>query len=75
MKSHELKKALCQWTAMLALVGSGAGWAANGVAFSRLPDVSGTQDGGIRKSKHEERKRPSIMKPPQQIRTVGEWTS
>nr|MDM9197794.1 nitrate reductase cytochrome c-type subunit [Escherichia coli] len=24
MKSHDLKKALCQWTAMLALVVSGA---------------------------------------------------
>lgn len=31
MKSHDLKKALCQWTAMLALVVSGAVWAANGV--------------------------------------------
>jgi len=26
MKSHDLKKALCQWTAMLALVVSGAVW-------------------------------------------------
>ncbi|XPE62036.1 hypothetical protein ACNKHT_14340 [Shigella flexneri] len=31
MKSHDLKKALCQWTAMLALVVSGAVWAATGV--------------------------------------------
>ena len=44
MKSHDLKKALCQWTAMLALVVSGAVWAANGVDFSQSPEVSGTQD-------------------------------
>ncbi len=37
MKSHDLKKALCQWTAMLALVVSGAVWAANGVDFSQSP--------------------------------------
>jgi len=41
MKSHDLKKALCQWTAMLALVVSGAVWAANGVDFSQSPEVSG----------------------------------
>ncbi len=46
MKSHDLKKALCQWTAMLALVVSGAVWAANGVDFSQSPEVSGTQEGG-----------------------------
>lgn len=40
MKSHDLKKALCQWTAMLALVVSGAVWAANGVDFSQSPEVS-----------------------------------
>lgn len=45
MKSHDLKKALCQWTAMLALVVSGAVWAANGVDFSQSPEVSGTQEG------------------------------
>ena len=44
MKSHDLKKALCQWTAMLALVVSGAVWAANGVDFSQSPEVSGTQE-------------------------------
>ena len=48
MKSHDLKKALCQWTAMLALVVSGAVWAANGVDFSQSPEVSGTQEGAIR---------------------------
>ena len=47
MKSHDLKKALCQWTAMLALVVSGAVWAANGVDFSQSPEVSGTQEGAI----------------------------
>ena len=47
MKSHNLKKALCQWTAMLALVVSGAVWAANGVDFSQSPEVSGTQEGAI----------------------------
>lgn len=48
MKSHDLKKVLCQWTAMLALVVSGAVWAANGVDFSQSPEVSGTQEGAIR---------------------------
>lgn len=48
MKSHDLKKALCQWTAMLAPVVSGAVWAANGVDFSQSPEVSGTQEGAIR---------------------------
>lgn len=51
MKSHDLKKALCQWTAMLALVVSGAVWAANGVDFSQSPEVSGTQEGAIRMPK------------------------
>ncbi len=53
MKSHDLKKALCQWTAMLALVVSGAVWAANGVDFSQSPEVSGTQEGpfGCQKSR------------------------
>lgn len=45
MKSHDLKKALCQWTAMLALVVSGAVWAANGVDFSQSPEVSGRRKG------------------------------
>ncbi|XNM85892.1 hypothetical protein ACLK14_12485 [Escherichia coli] len=45
MKSHDLKKALCQWTAMLALVVSGAVWAANGVDFSQSPEVSGHRRG------------------------------
>lgn len=51
MKSHDLKKALCQWTAMLALVVSGAVWAANGVDFSQSPEVSGTQEGAISDAK------------------------
>ncbi|EFB5432944.1 nitrate reductase cytochrome c-type subunit [Escherichia coli O157] len=55
MKSHDLKKALCQWTAMLALVVSGAVWAANGVDFSQSPEVSGTQEGAIRMPKEQER--------------------
>ena len=54
-KSHDLKKALCQWTAMLALVVSGAVWAANGVDFSQSPEVSGTQEGAIRMPKEQER--------------------
>lgn len=54
MKSHDLKKALCQWTAMLALVVSGAVWAANGVDFSQSPEVSGTQEGAIRMPKEQE---------------------
>ncbi len=53
MKSHDLKKALCQWTAMLALVVSGAVWAANGVDFSQSPEVSGTQEGAIRMPKEQ----------------------
>ena len=55
MKSHDLKKALCQWTAMLALVVSGAVWAANGVDFSQSPEVSGTQEGAIRMPKEQDR--------------------
>ena len=55
MKSHDLKKALCQWTAMLALVVSGAVWAANGVDFSQSPEGSGTQEGAIRMPKEQER--------------------
>ena len=55
MKSHGLKKALCQWTAMLALVVSGAVWAANGVDFSQSPEVSGTQEGAIRMPKEQDR--------------------
>lgn len=55
MKSHDLKKALCQWTAMLAPVVSGAVWAANGVDFSQSPEVSGTQEGAIRMPKEQER--------------------
>ena len=50
MKSHDLKKALCQWTAMLALVVSGAVWAANGVSFSRRK-YPRTQEGAIRMPK------------------------
>ncbi|EGT3572091.1 nitrate reductase cytochrome c-type subunit [Citrobacter amalonaticus] len=55
MKSHDLKKALCQWTALLALVVSGAVWAANGVDLSQSPEVSGTQEGAIRMQKEQER--------------------
>lgn len=55
MKSHDLKKALCQWTAMLAPVVSGAVWAANGVDFSQSPEVSGTQEGAIRMPKEQDR--------------------
>ena len=55
MKSHDLKKALCQWTAMLALVVSGAVWAANGVDFSQSPEVSGTPEGAIRMPKEQDR--------------------
>ncbi len=54
MKSHDLKKALCQWTAMLALVVSGAVWAANRVKSSQSPEVSGTAKGpfGCQKSRN-----------------------
>lgn len=40
---------------MLALVVSGAVWAANGVDFSQSPEVSGTQEGAIRMPKEQER--------------------
>ncbi len=53
MKSHDLMKALCQWMATLALVVSGAVWAANGVDLSQSPGVSGTQDGAIRMAKEQ----------------------
>ena len=55
MKSHDLKKALCQWTAMLALVVSGAVWAANGVDFSQSTDVSGQPEGATRMPKEPAR--------------------
>ncbi|ECS5320036.1 nitrate reductase, partial [Salmonella enterica subsp. enterica serovar Hadar] len=55
MKSHDLIKALSQWTAALALVVSGAVWAANGVDLSQSPEVSGTQEGAIRMPKEQER--------------------
>ncbi|EHO5064077.1 nitrate reductase cytochrome c-type subunit [Salmonella enterica] len=55
MKSHDLMKALCQWMATLALVVSGAVWAANGVDLSQSPEVSGTQEGAIRMPKEQER--------------------
>ena len=46
MKSHDLIKALSQWTAALALVVSGAVWAANGVDLSQSPEVSGNTGRG-----------------------------
>lgn len=54
MKSHDLKKALCQWTAMLALVVSGAVWAANGVDFSQSRKYPGHRKGpfGCQKSRN-----------------------
>ena len=39
MKSHDLIKALSQWMAALALLVSGAVWAANGVDLSQSPEV------------------------------------
>ncbi len=45
MKSHDLKKALCQWTAMLALVVSGAVWAANGVDLASRRKYPGHRKG------------------------------
>lgn len=51
MKSHDLIKALSQWMAALALLVSGAVWAANGVDLSQSPEVSGTQEGAIRMPK------------------------
>ena len=67
MKSHDLKKALCQWTAMLALVVSGAVWAANGVDFSQSPEVSGTQEGAIRMPKEQERMPLNYVNQPRMI--------
>ncbi len=53
MKSHDLKKALCQWTAMLALVVSGAVWAANGVDLASRRKYPGHRKGpfGCQKSR------------------------
>ena len=55
MKSHDLIKALSQWMAALALLVSGAVWAANGVDLSQSPEVSGTQEGAIRMPKEQVR--------------------
>ncbi len=54
MKSHDLKKALCQWTAMLALVVSGAVWAANGVDLASRRKYPGHRKGpfGCQKSRN-----------------------
>ena len=67
MKSHVLTKALFQWMAALALVVSGAVWAANGVDLNQSPEVSGTPEGSVRMPKQQERMALNYVNQPPMI--------
>ncbi|WP_435927369.1 nitrate reductase cytochrome c-type subunit [Dryocola sp. BD613] len=67
MKSHVLTKALFQWMAALALVASGALWAANGVNLNQSPEVSGTPEGSVRMPKQQERMALNYVNQPPMI--------
>lgn len=67
MKSYVLTKALIQWMAALALVVSGAVWAANGVDLNQSPEVSGTPEGSVRMPKQQERMALNYVNQPPMI--------
>ncbi|MCT4716675.1 nitrate reductase cytochrome c-type subunit [Enterobacteriaceae bacterium H18W14] len=55
MKITSLTKRLIQCLAALALMVSGALWAADGVDLNQSPEVSGTPEGSVRMPKQQER--------------------